>query len=87
MEKNYLARLFTFLLLLPVMVWGQQAGSLDRSFNYGRGSDYQFNYGTGANNWVNTTALQPDGKIIIGGYFTACNGTTRNRIARLNADG
>ncbi len=87
MKKNYLARLFTFLLLLPVMGLGQQAGGLDRSFNYGRGADYQFNYGRGANDWVNTTALQPDGKIIIGGDFNSYNSTTRNGIARLNADG
>src|SRR5206468_1632456 len=28
-----------------------------------------------------------DGKIIIGGDFTTYSGTTRNRIARINADG
>lgn len=32
-------------------------------------------------------ALQPDGRIIAVGDFTAMNGTARNRIARLNADG
>ena len=32
-------------------------------------------------------ALQPDGKLLIGGNFTSYNGTPRNRIARLNADG
>ena len=32
-------------------------------------------------------ALQPDGKVLIGGSFTTVNGTNRNRIARLNADG
>ena len=32
-------------------------------------------------------ALQPDGKIIIGGYFAAVNGVSRSRIARLNPDG
>ncbi len=49
--------------------------------------DNSFNPGTGANGTVNTTALQIDGKILIGGYFQAFNGTTRRRIARLNADG
>jgi len=49
--------------------------------------DATFNPGAGANDNVNTTALQPDGKIIIGGWFTSYNGTTRNHIARLNADG
>ena len=49
--------------------------------------DLTFNTGTGANSNVWTTAIQSDGKIIIGGDFTSYNGTTRNRIARLNADG
>ena len=43
--------------------------------------------GTGANNTVNAIAIQPDGKILIGGLFTSYNGTAINRIARLNADG
>jgi len=43
--------------------------------------------GTGANLAVNTAALQSDGKITIGGRFTTINGTTRNRMARLNSDG
>jgi uncharacterized delta-60 repeat protein len=43
--------------------------------------------GTGVNQGVTALALQPDGKIIIGGYFTTYNGTARNNIARLNADG
>jgi uncharacterized delta-60 repeat protein len=36
---------------------------------------------------VYDVALQPDGKIIIGGSFTNINGTSRNNIARLNSDG
>src|SRR6185503_2093126 len=43
--------------------------------------------GTGANLAVNAAALQSDGKITIGGRFTTINGTTRNRMARLNSDG
>ncbi len=49
--------------------------------------DNTFNAGIGATNQVTTTNIQSDGKIIIGGYFTAYDGTTRNRIARLNSDG
>lgn len=45
------------------------------------------NLGTGAGGVVRTIAVQPDGKILIGGAFTTFNGTTRNRIVRLNADG
>ena len=31
--------------------------------------------------------IQPDGKIVGAGLFTNYNGTTTNRIARLNTDG
>jgi uncharacterized delta-60 repeat protein len=53
-------------------------GSLDSTFSVGSG----FNAGT-----VNSIAIQSDGKIICGGTFTSYNGTTRNRIVRLNSDG
>jgi len=53
-------------------------GTLDSTFNIG---------GTGADNGIFTTAIQSDGKIIIGGDFSSYNGTTRNYIARLNSDG
>jgi len=36
---------------------------------------------------INTIALQPDGKILIGGGFTNVNGTARSGLARLNSDG
>jgi uncharacterized delta-60 repeat protein len=49
--------------------------------------DTNFNPGTGANSFVYSAVIQPDGKMIIGGIFTSYNGTTRNQIARLNADG
>jgi uncharacterized delta-60 repeat protein len=39
------------------------------------------------NNFLYTSALQPDGKIIIGGDFTRIGSDTINRIARLNPDG
>ena len=45
-----------------------------------------------ADNNVNSVAVQADGKILLGGQFTllqpnGANGTARNRIARVNADG
>jgi uncharacterized delta-60 repeat protein len=49
--------------------------------------DATFNLGTGFNNQVETTSIQADGKIIVGGNFTDFNGIAINRIARLNADG
>jgi uncharacterized delta-60 repeat protein len=53
-------------------------GTLDATFNP---------TGSGANDYVPTTSIQSDGKIIIGGDFTVVNGQTKNRIARLNTDG
>jgi uncharacterized delta-60 repeat protein len=49
--------------------------------------DTSFNIGTGFNLEARTLALQSDGKILVGGLFKSFNGTTRNHIARLNADG
>ncbi len=49
--------------------------------------DLTFDPGTGADNFINTTAIQGDGKIIIGGGFTSYNGVIVSRIARLNTDG
>jgi uncharacterized delta-60 repeat protein len=49
--------------------------------------DNMFSTGTGMDSYVFDFALQADGKIIVGGNFTAYNGTLRSRIARLNADG
>src|SRR5207249_2251470 len=34
-----------------------------------------------------SVAVQSDGRVLIGGAFTAVNGVSRNGIARLNADG
>ena len=39
------------------------------------------------NDSVTATALQPDGKILIGGSFSSVLGVPRNNIARLNPDG
>jgi uncharacterized delta-60 repeat protein len=49
--------------------------------------DGTFDPGTGADNTVYSIAVQPDGKVLLGGHFSYVNGTTRIRIARLNADG
>lgn len=49
--------------------------------------DTSFNPGTGFNGMVNVIALQPDGKLLVGGEFTIFNGISRNRITRLNPNG
>lgn len=40
-----------------------------------------------SNGTVNTIAVQRHGHIVIGGNFTNINGTTRNRLARVNSSG
>ena len=45
------------------------------------------NLGTGFNGGVVTIEVQSDGKILVGGAFTALNATTRNYLVRLNSDG
>ena len=45
--------------------------------------DPAINFGSGANNYIATVALQPDGKILIGGGFTQVQGQSAPHIARL----
>ena len=63
-------------------------GTRDTAFNTSGGTGLG-----GANDFVYSLAVQPDGKLVLGGYFTSMNGSAEstttgvNRIARLNADG
>jgi uncharacterized delta-60 repeat protein len=43
--------------------------------------------GTGANSTIQAIAIDSNNRIVIGGIFTAWNGTTINRFTRLNSDG
>jgi uncharacterized repeat protein (TIGR02059 family)/uncharacterized delta-60 repeat protein len=45
------------------------------------------NLGTGFNAQTASISIQSDGKIVVGGNFTALNGTARNYLVRLNVDG
>jgi uncharacterized delta-60 repeat protein len=49
--------------------------------------DTSFNPGSGANASVRTIAVQADGRVLLGGAFSDINGSVRNRIARLSANG
>src|SRR5436305_9862329 len=49
--------------------------------------DTGFSSGTGPDSNLSALALQPDGKIYVGGLFISFNGTNRGGIARLNATG
>jgi uncharacterized delta-60 repeat protein len=70
----------TFLLVLATAVgvaYAQNEVTLSSAFGAGEG----------VNGEVLAAVVQPDGKIVIGGRFSAVNGIARNNIARLNADG
>ena len=56
-------------------------GTLDINFNSGSGFDGNL-YCT-----VTSLDIQPDGKIVVGGYFSSFNGTLRNNFARLSSNG
>src|SRR5262249_15352254 len=71
------AALLTFGQLLLAVRSSGAPGDLDTSFAPG----------SGLNNTVAAVALQPDGKVLIGGFFTTVKGFVRSEIARLNADG
>jgi uncharacterized delta-60 repeat protein len=49
--------------------------------------DTNFNPGAGANDMVSKFLLRADGRIFIGGRFSNYNGTARNRLALLEANG
>jgi uncharacterized delta-60 repeat protein len=46
-----------------------------------------FGGGEGVNGTIYAVAVQPDGKIVIGGQFNLVNTVPRTNLARLNADG
>lgn len=48
--------------------------------------DTAFSPGTGADRTVYAVALQPDGRVVIGGDFNTVNGQIRNGVARLFGD-
>lgn len=85
MKKNRLSLVFGMLGLAAVAMadWSQAApADVDAGF----GAD-----GEGANDEVYSVSLQPDGKVLVGGLFTAVSdgGATfnRNGFVRMNADG
>ncbi len=53
-------------------------GTLDNTFQNGM---------AGANSYVNRVAVDPNGKVIVGGQFTTMNDVGCTNLARLNSDG
>ena len=72
-----LAAALTLLAAAPP-AWAETAGTLDPNFNPNV---------SGGKAVVRSIAVQPDGKIIIGGNFTSVHGEPHANVARLNADG
>lgn len=68
--------IFIFLCAITTNVFSQNATDVDLTFP-----------NEGFNNTIKTSVIQSDGKILLGGNFTTLNGTTANRIIRLNIDG
>lgn len=80
MKISFLLSFFLFFIGYGIA----QPGSNDSTFNT---TDLGFGNGDGFNNTVFSTAVQSDDKVIVGGTFTSFNGSSINRIARLNEDG
>jgi uncharacterized delta-60 repeat protein len=51
-----------------------------------RDATFTTNAGTAFEDYVTVVAIQPNSTIVVGGVFTAFNGTTANHIAGINAD-
>ena len=62
-------------------------GSLDTGFDVEVPFRVVCSWGCSVEATVRTAALEPNGKVLIGGDFTEVNGVRRSGIARLNADG
>lgn len=62
-------------------------GSLDHGFDPTPGVSLDLDGASVVNPSVNALVSQPDGKVIIAGFFSAVNGARRNSVARLQADG
>ncbi len=59
----------------------------DYSFPVPGRIDGTFTPGTGPGNYASNVVIQPDGKMIIAGFFKSYNGVTTTGIARLNVNG
>lgn len=68
------------------VVNGQQRRGLVRLLPDGA-LDSSFVVGSGVDGSVSAITIQPDGRILIGGFFTSVNGTARRCLARLRSDG
>jgi uncharacterized delta-60 repeat protein/uncharacterized repeat protein (TIGR01451 family) len=75
---------FLFSILSPIFLHAQISPAPDTATSSG---NIAFNIGTGTDGSLFSTAIQADGKVIIGGEFTSFNGISINSLARLNVNG
>ncbi len=72
---------------LAVLLWLVLITAVYLPSAFAAPGDVNVGFNPNVNGEVLSVAVQPDGKIIVGGTFTTVGGLTRNRLARLNADG
>ena len=75
---------------LTILFDDQPAGAIDRGYNQDDSPDtppVPFNSNPGPNKSTFACLIQPDGRAVIGGDFTAYNTIVRNSVARVNTDG
>lgn len=77
--KQYVAGLFG-------AVAGRYANSVVR-LNRDGSVDGSFDVGAGPDSSIRRLHLQPDGKVLVSGFFTTFNGMARRSVVRLNLDG
>ncbi|MBI3414564.1 MAG: immunoglobulin domain-containing protein [Verrucomicrobia bacterium] len=77
MKPHALLSSIAIILAAVKVAFGQVPGALDTSFSVGSGAD----------NWVWSTALQADGKIVVAGTFLKIANADSTGVARLNPDG
>ncbi len=83
--SNSLGRVESRAADLTVLERPMGPGSLDVRFDPS-GRDHYLGFGGGLSG-VRAAVMQPDGRLVVGGYFTGVNGTVRRHLARLHSDG
>jgi uncharacterized delta-60 repeat protein len=83
--SNSLGRVESRVADLTVLECPMGPGSLDVRFDPS-GRDQRLDFGGGLPG-VRAAVMQPDGGLVVGGYFTGVNGTVRRHLARLQPDG
>ena len=73
--------LFAAIIFSAASIINAAPGDVDPGFNAGAFSSQFFQ------DRISAVAVQPDGKVLIGGFFNVVAGVSRNALARLNADG